>query len=479
MRRYQPNFYDRIMIPLLVASATVFVIFVFKSNPLLMSNTTMLEQKKEKKQKVFTVPTELQDDAISKLSNLEEDEKTRPSSKKLFRAQIYPLNKDYLIENSIQFYKDSVLGLSSQNRLVRLSVPSLESIWSFEVIEKNQLFKQFLIHKNTVFASTTEGEIYAINLENGTLRWHTKTNYTFSTPLALHNNNLHFLAKNLESTKNFLAAYDMNTGAKKWHTKTITGEPFEKLTLAPARDAIIVSMTDGNIFFFNAKDGAIIWKKQLPELPHQAVTSFDQLLITVSQSATLYGINLRNGSVRWSHRLKGVPHGPFYRLPQSTLIGVLTNSRHFQVIDLKDGEGQWHHKINDTSQMSKPFSIKLNAKVITEDELKWKRKGWVFAASCSKTRICLFDPDKGRMISRIDLKGEPLSPPLLDLKDRKFYVMTKNLTDLKNFLEPEQKVDEKPKQALALIMDFPYYKRIKQRRKPLTATKNEGSSPKE
>jgi outer membrane protein assembly factor BamB len=111
----------------------------------------------------------------------------------------------------------------------------------------------------TVFFGSSDGNLYAVNAETGTLKWKFKTNGIIHTSPALYNGLLY-----IGSWDTYLYAIDAKTGKEKWKFKTKDQPVYHQLEGIQASPVVYDSMVyfgarDGYFYALNANTGALLW----------------------------------------------------------------------------------------------------------------------------------------------------------------------------------------------------------------------------
>ena len=92
------------------------------------------------------------------------------------------------------------------------------------------------------------------------------------------------------------------------------------------------------------------------------------------------------------------------------------------MIDIKKAEHLWRFSLENKNPSREIVSARLKGSLIEKLTMKWEKKGWTLWAPCSENRLCIYNPDKGQLISRISSQSGIVSTPFFNGKE--FYLMT-------------------------------------------------------
>jgi outer membrane protein assembly factor BamB len=112
----------------------------------------------------------------------------------------------------------------------------------------------------TVYFGSSDGNLYAVDADSGTLRWKFATNGIIHTSPAIKNGTVY-----IGSWDTWLYAIDAQTGKEKWKFKTQNQPVYhllEGIQASPAvSDSIVfIGARDGYFYAINANAGTLLWK---------------------------------------------------------------------------------------------------------------------------------------------------------------------------------------------------------------------------
>jgi outer membrane protein assembly factor BamB len=171
------------------------------------------------------------------------------------------------------------------------------------------------------------GQLVAVDLDRGTIRWRLEFTTTF-TPAT--GGGLVFTA-NDEAVE----ARDANTGATKWRA------PLPGGTAAPLyydTGWLLASTTAGDLAAFRASDGVLVWRRQLgAPLAGPPGPALDRLFLPLADNR-LVALLLVNGETVWERTFDAAITG-LLALDDQLVFG--TAAKRLSSVDLKRGRERW------------------------------------------------------------------------------------------------------------------------------------------
>jgi outer membrane protein assembly factor BamB len=165
-----------------------------------------------------------------------------------------------------------------------------------------------------------------------------------------------------------LAVYDFATMKNLWHT-TLTENIFGPLIVTG--DSTFVATRDGKIASFSSIRGRKNWDAEIGE--------------EILSEMTL--------------------------VPSINGIALFTKPGALRFLDAQTGNQKWMFQLNDDVPHPFSFASRFNGPTIQEIKMKWIHKGWALFASCGKSKVCIYNPDNGQVVSHIPFNGSPLMRP--------------------------------------------------------------------
>jgi len=185
--------------------------------------------------------------------------------------------------------------------------------WKFHT--GGQVISSPAVVGGTVFVGSTDGNLYAVNQDAGTLKWKFDAKSRVVSSPAVANGVVYFAAYD----GNFYAV-DVGNGQLKWKFKT-QGErrfagthlhgsqpvaesmpdPFDcYLSSAVVLDgAVYFGSGDGNVYALNAASGELKWKFKTGDVVHASPAIADGTLFIGSWDSYFYALDLATGKEKW------------------------------------------------------------------------------------------------------------------------------------------------------------------------------------
>jgi outer membrane protein assembly factor BamB len=195
-----------------------------------------------------------------------------------------------------------------------LSEPKLK--WKYRT--SGEIIASPTVDRGTVFVGSTDGFLYAIDAQSGSLRWKYKASARIVSSAAVWNGTVYVGSYD----RNFYAI-DAATGALKWKFKTpaerrfaaehIHGtypysetmpDPFDFYMSSPAisNGLAYFGSGDGNVYALNANTGAPIWTFKTGDVVHASPAVVDGVLYVGSWDSYFYALDAATGTVKWKFK---------------------------------------------------------------------------------------------------------------------------------------------------------------------------------
>ena len=184
----------------------------------------------------------------------------------------------------------------------------LRRVWSVKVgngqgDKYNRL--KAAIENNTIYAASNNGNVLAINRENGSRLWRTELDFQVTGGVGFGGNLV------LLGTENSsVIALDAASGDILWETQ-VTSEVLS--TPASNGNIVVVQAIDGKLSGHDARTGEQLWiyENTVPALTLRGESSpliIENFVIAAFGNGTIVSLALNNGTLRWEERV-AVPTG--------------------------------------------------------------------------------------------------------------------------------------------------------------------------
>ncbi len=222
-------------------------------------------------------------------------EERRPSSAYLKQWLSVPL-KDHHFHLEAQKYPRPSFEVNKK-------FSDVSVIWEFQ--DDSDLGTGLALYKNTAITANTNGEIYALNVNNGRQKWKFKT------------------------------------GGKIYSTPVVRGE------------FVVTGSSDSYIYCLNAKSGNLVWKYKTGKAVLGTAVIQNNIAYIGSSDGAFRAINMQDGSLKWEFtQVKGfVVTKPLYYQDK---IYFGSWGSEFYALDANTGEQVWKWSNGSTNRMFSP-----------------------------------------------------------------------------------------------------------------------------
>ncbi|MCJ8209235.1 PQQ-binding-like beta-propeller repeat protein [Mucilaginibacter sp. RS28] len=242
-----------------------------------------------------------------------------------------------------------VVAGSSDNHIYCVSAKTGKLIW--KLAAEKAVVASPVIKNKVVYIGASDGHFRAINLNSGKLIWDFPEvkGFVVTVPL-IYNNLIYFGCWN-----NDFYALDINTGkmAWKWNNGS-SNRMFSPAACYPVatNGRVFIVAPDRYMTVFNAANGQVIWRKQMPDIKvreSMGLAADSSVVYVKTMGGQLLGISTKadDMQVAWRSSLQ-VPYEicPSAIVEKNGLVYVPTNSGIIYAVDSKTGETRWKHKVS-------------------------------------------------------------------------------------------------------------------------------------
>jgi eukaryotic-like serine/threonine-protein kinase len=204
-------------------------------------------------------------------------------------------------------------GLNHSGYYLGKGVPSFSGIkWTFHT--KGQVTSSPAIADGVVYVASTDGNMYAIDQQSGSLRWKFSTEARIPSSPAVAKGVLYF-----GSYDGNFYAIDARNGKLKWKARSLEHrfaakhlhgslpadetmpDPFDVYLSSPAvwNDSVYFGSGDGNVYSLDANSGAQRWKFRTGDVVHASPAIADGRLYIGSWDSYFYALDAETGKELW------------------------------------------------------------------------------------------------------------------------------------------------------------------------------------
>lgn len=199
-----------------------------------------------------------------------------------------------------------------------------------------------LIVDQVVLVGNREGQVHAVDLEDGKRIGRIKVGAPVDGSMAISENRL-FVPLNLD--KRAVIGYDLKSGDKLWAVK---GAPVEA-GLVVVDENVFVADTESSVYALDAASGEEVWRIWLNEGTGVVAPLMvaGNRLIAIDEEGTVYALDMASGEEFWTHELTY----PVYNAASSSddLLFIPTTRGKLIVLDIATGDLVWDYTEPDST----------------------------------------------------------------------------------------------------------------------------------
>ena len=215
-----------------------------------------------------------------------------------------------------------------QTKGIIFSSPSFES-------DGTVVIGSYFVNPGVATSGPYDGNVYAINLATGKLKWSYQTGSAVGSTAAIGPDNTVYVG----SDDYNMYAINGSTGALKW--KFATGFVVESSPALSANGILYFGSKDDNVYALNAATGALIWsyKTGSDVVSSPAISADGSTIYVGSWDHNLYALNAATGAVDWSFATQNLGD-PSPVIGSDGTIFYSSNDGHVYAIN-PNGTQQW------------------------------------------------------------------------------------------------------------------------------------------
>jgi outer membrane protein assembly factor BamB len=221
--------------------------------------------------------------------------------------------------------------------------PAGRRLWEFQA--RGRFDAPPRIDGGRVYAGSSDGRLYALDLGDGRLEWSYEANEEVGTTPAVAGGRV--LVMTLQDT---LVAVDAKSGAWLWHHRREPGGGFTIRGAAPVRVSegrALGAYSDGTVAALDLATGAVRWERKIA--PTGDLMDVDSLcleggrLYAAAYSGAVYGVDAATGQELWELRTPGAS-----RLALSSGTLVVQTATQLLGVSPQTGATRWVRKLEGT-----------------------------------------------------------------------------------------------------------------------------------
>lgn len=190
--------------------------------------------------------------------------------------------------------------------------------WKFKT--NGKIFSSPVVNDGVAYVGSEDQNLYAIEVETGTLKWKFPTGGAVHTSPAYYNGVVY-----LGSFDGYYYALDAETGKEKWRFKTegerwmgekgywgmkpmeeYHNDPWDFFLSSPALDKnqqdlrVYFGSSDGHLYALNAATGKLEWKFKTGGIIHSSPALYKGRVYVGSWDSKMYALDAKTGDLVWS-----------------------------------------------------------------------------------------------------------------------------------------------------------------------------------
>jgi eukaryotic-like serine/threonine-protein kinase len=243
-----------------------------------------------------------------------------------------------------------------------VGVPKFSQIkWKFHT--DGQVISSPAVAGGMIFVGSTDGNLYAVDLESGAQKWKLFTGVRVTSSPAVENGVVYF-----GSYSGRFYAVDAVTGKLKWKFQTegekrfegkhlhgsqpaaeLMPDPYDTYLSSPALwgGAVYFGSGDGNVYALDAASGTLKWKFHTGDVVHASPAIADGTLFIGSWDSYFYSLDAASGKQKWRFKT-GEDHDIYNQVGIQSSAAVMDGVVYFgcrdsnlYALDVRTGEKKW------------------------------------------------------------------------------------------------------------------------------------------
>jgi outer membrane protein assembly factor BamB len=222
----------------------------------------------------------------------------------LWSAKIGPTVTDLsLIYPSPAVVNGTVYASSTNGTVFAINTANGATIWNWSTPNSAEIHSSPAFADGMIFIGAYDGELYALNA-NGRTNWTSSsiTGAVVSSPVIANNMVI------IGSVNSWFYAFDKNTGHQNWVVGPGNGTGSSIYSSPAVADGMVfISSLDRNVYAFNSTNGTQIWKTKAPlsdKIASSPAVANGSIFIGTDNGA-VYCLNEANGNVTWINSTGG------------------------------------------------------------------------------------------------------------------------------------------------------------------------------
>ncbi len=345
-----------------------------------------------------------------------------PSEKNQFSNNQIPIVDDLLVNQDFRPVIDNVLPdnilftYSFESKLEAYNLDSKIKIWSFESKDsvKGTKTNKFTIHKGTIYIPFENGEIHAINGLTGEGYWKSTTGINLKTSVLSGQKPVIFNEKvYITSSNKNVYALNIKNGELEWNYKL--DYEYNHVPSLISHNKLFIPNAPF-VYSFDAETGRPIYKRGFKRAMYSTPTSNSKSIFIANESDMLFALNPETLAILWEFTLEDNQYSIKEKLKtdeHNVYIATCSfgdsGTASVYCLNEANGEKKWKTNFKDTDiEYIKLFNNSI---------FGYTKKGLLFE----------LDKNSGKSLQNIQLKNRPVSNLEMYKKDALLYFSKKGV----------------------------------------------------
>lgn len=410
------NPFQFLFYPMILALLSVGIYFVYKSNPALMDQLSLIEkQKKSKKSEIFVVQSpsakqgELLTEDLSAQMLSYRNDKSHPASLRVdHRFDFY--KEGPLVEKNAHWFVDGEgLIINTKNKLDIYNNKG-EVLWS--LTNEEQLCPgPISANKKILISCKQDGGLNIFTRDKGRLVWSRNDQKKYIKNPVLINGFIYTFEASSEG-KWALGKTELKTGSEIGLLKDLSLEHLSPLAFSQSKELMVLVEKSGNVRAYNLKTMKPHWKSDVSGKFSAPAALGNESAYVITPEGMIYALSLSNGEMLWDYSINKASHQSI-TIAEGLGIGAVTDDDgYLHMLDIRAGKRKWRFNTGTKSKNHEMVAIRLKNENAQKLNMGSESQGWLFWGPCKDSEICAFEPFKGLLVRRIDPgAGKILFPP--------------------------------------------------------------------
>ena len=331
------------------------------------------------------------------------------SLKSISKYKFSKINTFNDFEPDIGFVNQNIIFFDNKRNILSFDKNS-KLLWKKNFYQKNQIKQNpilfFANYKNDLVVADTMGNIYKVNMQNGSLIWDKKNTVSFYSQIKIFNDKIY-----LADYENTLHCFSLQNGNLIWKLETEKSfiRSQKKTSIVISDDLVFFSNSIGDVTAANINTGDLIWQTSTqPNTIYQEAYSYKASELVISENAIVFSNNKnefflldeKSGMIQWKQKVNS------YVRPTviDNLIFTVSLEGYLIIIDRKSGN------IVRATDVFDVFKTKKRKKILPVGFIVAKNHIYL---STSNGRLLLIDYITGRTKAAYKIDNGKISNPII------------------------------------------------------------------